>query len=104
MLHEDLSPAETFSTLVHELVHEILHQRADQNPIAVRETQSEAIAFVVSESIGLDTSTAASDYISLYTHDTKAMLQSMEVIQRTAAMLIRELHTELSRSEAQRAA
>lgn len=60
------SPAEEFSTLVHELAHELLHRgdrRADTSR-SVRETEAEATAFVVCQAIGLETNSAASEYIS----------------------------------------
>jgi len=56
ILMPGMAPAEHFSTLVHELAHEMLHcdaRRADD--IGVRETEAEAVAFVVSQGIGLDT-------------------------------------------------
>ena len=62
-----MAPAEQFSTLVHELAHEMLHRdaRRTQTTQRVRETEAEAVAFVVSQGIGLDTNSAAQDYISL---------------------------------------
>ena len=58
-----MAPAEQFSTLVHELAHEMLHRdaRRSQTTQRVRETEAEAVAFVVSKAIGLDTNTAAQE-------------------------------------------
>lgn len=66
-LQPDLSPAEEFSVLTHELAHEMLHHRKDTErlPTVVRETQAEAVAYVVSRGVGLETNTAAADYIKL---------------------------------------
>ena len=52
-----MQPAEEFSTLAHEIAHEILHRgnRRTLTTKQVRETEAEAVAFVVSQSIGLDT-------------------------------------------------
>src|SRR5712691_12497281 len=49
-----LAPAEEFSVLTHELAHEMLHHRKDAGPIptVVRETQAEAVAFVVCRGVG----------------------------------------------------
>src|ERR1700723_1501656 len=46
--------AEEFSTLVHEIAHEMLHKAERRTAITktVRETEAEAIAFVVSQTIG----------------------------------------------------
>jgi hypothetical protein len=59
------STAEEFSTLVHELSHEMLH-KADRRTATtkiVRETEAEAIAFVVGKTIGLDTGRVSADYV-----------------------------------------
>jgi antirestriction protein ArdC len=59
------STAEEFSTLVHELAHEMLHKadRRIATTKTVRETEAEAIAFVVCKTIGLETGRAAADYV-----------------------------------------
>ena len=61
-----LQPAEAFSVLVHELSHELLHksERRTATTKTVRETEAEAIAFVVSTTIGLDAGHSSADYIS----------------------------------------
>jgi hypothetical protein len=59
------SKAEEFSTLVHELAHEMLHKADSRTTTTrvVRETEAEAIAFIVSKAVGLETGTACSDYV-----------------------------------------
>ena len=61
------APAEEFSTLVHELAHEMLHKTVRRTAATktVRETEAEAVAFVVSQTIGLDAGQASADYIHL---------------------------------------
>ena len=88
-----LAPAERFSVLVHELAHELIHkdERRKNTSRTVRETEAEAISFVVCHSIGLDTNTAASDYISLYQGNTATLAQSLEVIQKTSAEILRAI-------------
>ena len=54
----------------------------------VRETEAEAIAFVVCQSIGLETGSASSDYIQLYHGNAKLLQESLEVVQRTAAAIL----------------
>jgi hypothetical protein len=85
-----MEPAEEFSTLVHETAHEMLH-KADRRTLTtkeVRETEAEAVAFVVCQSIGLETGSAFSDYIRLWNGDAKLLQESLEVIQRTAAVIL----------------
>lgn len=88
-----LSSAEEFSVIVHELAHELLH-RGENRPASktVRETEAEAVAFVVSQSIGLETGSAASDYIQLYDGKTETLAQSLDRIQHVAAEIIAALH------------
>jgi hypothetical protein len=53
------------STLTHEIAHEMLH-RGDRRALTikqVRETEAEAVAFVVCQAVGLETGTASADYI-----------------------------------------
>jgi hypothetical protein len=85
-----MAPAEQFSTLVHELAHEMLHRDARRNQTTqrVRETEAEAVAFVVNRGIGLDTNSAAQDYISLYSGNTAVLLDSMDHIQQTASKIL----------------
>ena len=89
----DLEPAERFSVLVHELSHELIHkgERRKETSRTIRETEAEAVAFVVCHSIGLDTNTAASDYIALYQGDQTTLAESLEVIQKTSAEILRAI-------------
>jgi hypothetical protein len=82
--------SEEFATLVHELAHEILHkaERRTATTKTVRETEAEAIAFVVSQAIGLDSGHASADYIQLYHGNAALLAESLEVIQRTSALIL----------------
>jgi len=90
LLKQSLAPAEEFSVLCHELAHEICHRQTDTRPDAkkVRETEAEAVAFVVCQGVGLDVNTASSDYIQLYNGDRKTLMESLERIQRTASEIL----------------
>lgn len=89
-------PAEEFSTLVHELAHEMLHkaERRIATTKTVRETEAEAIAFVVSQTIGLDAGRASADYIHLYHGNAALLTESLEVIQKTSALILSAIETE----------
>ena len=99
-------PAEEFSTLVHELAHEMLHkaERRIATTKTVRETEAEAIAFVVSQAIGLDAGRASADYIQLYHGNAALLTESLEVIQRTAALILSAIETEQVAAEPTEAA
>jgi antirestriction protein ArdC len=92
----DMSEAEQFATLVHEVAHELLHKSERRSLITktVRETEAEAVAFVVSKAIGLDTGSASADYIQLYHGDAKLLAESLEIVQRTAAVILGALSPE----------
>ena len=99
-------PAEEFSTLVHELAHELLHkaERRIATTKTVRETEAEAIAFVVSQTIGLDAGRGSADYIHLYHGNAALLTESLEVIQRTSALILFAIETkqvEAEQTEAQ---
>jgi antirestriction protein ArdC len=87
------STAEEFSTLVHELAHEMLHkaERRTATTKIVRETEAEAIAFVVGQTIGLNTGRASADYIHLYHGNAALLAESLEVIQKTSAVILSAL-------------
>ncbi len=97
------APAEEFSTLVHELAHEMLHkaERRTATTRTVRETEAEAVAFVVSQTIGLDAGRASADYIHLYHGNAALLAESLEVIQKTSALILSALEsTEENSTEA----
>lgn len=73
------SPAQEFCTLAHEVAHSILHKhgRRVDIPKPVRETEAEAVAYVVCEAIGLKAQGSA-DYIHLYTGDKDTLAESLE--------------------------
>ena len=84
-----LAPTEEFSVLVHEFAHELLRRGEDRpKSKTVRETEAEAVAFVVCQAIGLDLSTASSDYIQLYRGDTETLAESLDRVQKTVADVI----------------
>jgi hypothetical protein len=87
------SKAEEFSTIVHELAHEMLHkaERRTATTKVVRETEAEAIAFVISKAVGLETGTASADYIHLYHGNASLLAESLEVIQQTSAVILAAL-------------
>jgi hypothetical protein len=84
------SKAEEFTTLVHETAHEILHktERRTMTTATVRETEAEAVAFIVGQAVGLEMGAASSDYIQMYAGNAALLAESLEVIQRTSAVIL----------------
>ena len=73
-----------------EIAHEMLH-RGDRRTLPtkqVRETEAEAVAFVVCQSVGLQNGTASQDYIQLWHGDANLLRESLEAVQQTAAVIL----------------
>jgi len=89
-LRRGQTPAEEFSTLAHELAHEMLHRGQDRSATTrtIRETEAEAVAFVVCRAAGLRTNGAAADYIQLYHGDKETLAASLARIQQAATRII----------------
>ena len=86
-----LAPADSAAVLVHEFAHELLHQRGDERPASktVRETEAEAVAFIVSTAIGIRSSVDATDYIqcttAMRTHFVNRSIASKRPPRRSSA-------------------
>ena len=85
--------AEEFATLVHEVAHELLHkaERRTTTTKVVKETEAEAIAFVVGKAVGLTMGNASASYIQLYHGNASLLAESLEVVQQTAAVILAAL-------------
>jgi hypothetical protein len=59
-----------------------------------RETEAEAVSFVVCHAIGLETSSASQDYIHLYEGDAKLLTASLEYIQITTTQILNAIGAE----------
>jgi hypothetical protein len=84
------TPAEEFATLAHEVAHELMHrdERRASTSKRSRETEAEAVAFVVCHAIGLETGSAAQDYIQLYEGDAMLLSESLEHIHQSASRIL----------------
>lgn len=100
-----LEDAEKFGVLVHELAHELLHRgdRRQETTKTIRETEAEAVAYVVSRAVGLDCSTKSSDYIQLWSGDVEVLMQSLELVRDVSTNIITELE-QISSNEVQQVA
>ena len=87
--------AEELATLVHEYAHLRLGhcERRTTTSKTVRETEAEAVAFVVSKAIGLNPASSAS-YIQLYHGNAELLMESLEVVQQTSAVILAAVKVE----------
>jgi hypothetical protein len=67
----------------------------------VRETEAEAVAFVVGKAVGLVTGNASADYIHLYHGNASLLAESLEVIQQTASVILAALEPSIEDSAAE---
>ena len=83
------SAAEEYATLAHEAAHSLLHmqERRAETTKCVRETEAEAVAFVLCEAIGLKAENSA-DYIQLYSGDKETLAESLEHVQRASSEIL----------------
>lgn len=90
-----LEPAQRFTTLVHELAHELLHKQADRETLskATKETEAEAVSFVVGQAIGVDSLGQTADYVQLWKGDLDVFNASLGRIQKCAKTIIEGLKT-----------
>ena len=83
------SPAEEFATLAHETAHAMVHQQAGRAETTkyIRETEAEAVAYVVCESLGLQAQRSADD-IQLYSGSAETLAESLEHVQRAGSEIL----------------
>jgi hypothetical protein len=83
------SKAEELNTLVHEAAHLALkHQeRRTTTTKTVRETEAEAVAFVVAQGIGINAAQSAS-YIQLYHGNAALLMESLAAVQQVSAVIL----------------
>ena len=81
------------------MVHEYAHlrlghcERRTTTTKTVRETEAEAVTFVVSKAIGLNPASSAS-YIQLYHGNAELLMESLEVVQQTSAVILAAIKME----------
>jgi hypothetical protein len=90
ILLPDMTPAEEFHVLTHELAHARLHfsARRAETTKYIREPEAEAVAVVVGQAIGLETNSASCDYVKLYNGDKDTPTQSLQHIQRVSTEIL----------------
>lgn len=89
-IRDDMSPAETLTTLLHEAAHELLHQDRTvvRPPHVVRELEADAVACVVAEALGLRAIAATADYVLLHQGSAELLALSLGRIRRVAGELL----------------
>lgn len=96
------TPAELLATLAHETAHALMHfsERRTETTKRIRETEAEAVAFVVCNAIGFETGTASADYIGLYAGDATLLTERLEHVQQAANRILMAIAPENSATPA----
>lgn len=96
------SPAQQVKTLAHEISHAILHSEYEDRALA--ELEAESTAYVVCQSLGLDTGDYSFGYVATWSGGSDEAIArikaSCERIQRTAATLLSSFEVEDEREVA----
>ncbi|MFO0915951.1 MAG: ArdC-like ssDNA-binding domain-containing protein [Pirellulales bacterium] len=89
-VRNDLTSGDKFRCLVHELAHCLLGHLRRRGDFAahVRETEAEAVAFVVCQAFGIDSRERSSDYIQLWDGSVETLMGSLKAVQQTAGHII----------------
>ena len=79
-----------FQVLAHELAHERLHhgERKGETTKKVRETEAEAVGFIVSNAFDLEAQSHCAEYIQLYDGNSETLRESLDYIQSTAKWIV----------------
>jgi len=80
-----------FATLIHETTHTLLHFGAERPDLTTRETEAEAVAYILCEQFGVPGTELSVDYIKAYRGTPETLATSLERIRRTAQRLADEL-------------
>jgi hypothetical protein len=91
LLRTSLDPAAEFGVLTHELAHELMHHDGLKRSTTLKETEAEAVAYVVGCAVGLNFGTHSSDYVRLHQGDAKTLADSLGRIRETAVRIIRAI-------------
>jgi hypothetical protein len=88
LLKASLDPAAEFGVLTHELAHELMHRDGLKRSTTLKETEAEAVAYVVGCAVGLNLGTHSSDYVRLHQGDARTLTESLSRIRETAVRII----------------
>ena len=95
-----MSEEQIVKTLIHEYAHAILHRQTDKTRER-KEVEAESVAFIVSEYLGVDTSSYSFGYVAEWSKgmELQELQNVLESIQSTANQIINSLQEEFQTLE-----
>lgn len=98
-IRRGLTESQTIKTVIHEIAHSLLHSdlKNRERDSSTREVEAESIAYVVSNILGIDTSSYSFGYVGGWSKDKELsqLKSSLDTIQKTAHDLISNIEVEL---------
>src|SRR5699024_8550391 len=93
VLHDELAPAQTAKTMIHEAAHAIMHEGITQAEYiehrGIKETEAESVAYIVAGTLGLDTSAYSVGYVAQWSEgDAELIKETAERVLKTAHQII----------------
>lgn len=97
VIEETLTKGARACVLVHELAHELIHKgdKERQKSREVKETEAEAVAYVVTSALGIENGNSIA-YLASWS-DKNKLMESMKVISKTAKMILANIVEEEKR-------
>lgn len=92
-LRDDLPPLQQTKTLIHELAHALMHKKDDNKPRHIKELEAESTAFLVCDSLGLDSSSYSFPYLSCWEDDPSEILPAAERACKVADEILEAITT-----------
>lgn len=102
VVSEEWGSQNQINILLHEWAHEIVHRtwisdkERRQLSKAVRECQAEAVAYVVSNYLGLS-NPSSRDYLHLYGVDAQLLVDNLDIVQRASHYMIDSIEKQLGK-------
>jgi antirestriction protein ArdC len=92
-LRDDLPPLQQLKTTVHELAHALMHKKDDTKPRHVKELEAESCAYLLCDSLGLDSSSYSFAYLATWADDPNEILPAAERACKVADEILEQINT-----------
>lgn len=97
LVADDLQPPQALKTLLHEWAHvELDHEHRSDVERPVKEVEAESVAYLLSQTVGLDSGAYSVPYITVWAHgDIETIRRAAERILTTTSRLVESLEVDL---------
>lgn len=101
VIREGESELQIIKTFLHEIAHAVLEDHQKEGSRRLHEVEAESVAYVVSQYLGLDTTSYSFEYVASWSRDRTLpeLKGSLSLIHDTASMLIDKIEANLAEGE-----